>query len=77
MMLKQILSQQSKIKKRPIDKIENEISHLKSKIQKIEDGYADGQITAEVMNNSTGRCRAKTRRFTKCFLFMIFNFDLF
>jgi site-specific DNA recombinase len=57
LMLKQILPEKTTIRKRPVDKIENEISQLKIRMNKLEDGFADGHISADVLNNTSGRYR--------------------
>ena len=48
-MLKQIPSEETTIRKRPVDKIENEISQLKIRMNKLEDGFADGHISADIL----------------------------
>ncbi len=64
-MLKQILSDETTIKKRPKDKIEYEISQLKIRINKLEDGFADGHIGADVLNNTSSRYRQEIEALKK------------
>jgi site-specific DNA recombinase len=64
-MLKQILSEETTIRKRPVDKIENEISQLKIRMNKLEDGFADGHISADVLNNTSGRYRQQIETLKK------------
>ncbi len=65
LMLKQILSDETTIKKRPKDKIENEISQLKIRMNKLEDGFADGQISADVLNNTSNRYKQEIETLKK------------
>ncbi|MBI5857592.1 MAG: recombinase family protein [Sphingobacteriales bacterium] len=49
-MIKKIFSECNLISKRPKEKIEQEMSQLESRIQKLEDSFADGIIEADALN---------------------------
>lgn len=54
-MVKKIFSENEVIRKRPIDKIEQEIAQYEGRIRKLHDGFADNQIDAASLNSSVNR----------------------
>ena len=60
-MVKNLLMKDKLVLKRPVDKIQQEISHLESRIRKLEDSYSDGVIDIEMLNNGLRRYRSEIK----------------
>ena len=58
-MVKHILSSEDSIKKRPSEKIEQEILRLEQRLQKIQDTYADNEIDLETFIQTSDRYKSR------------------